>query len=86
MNTDGVSVHTGCLEAGFLYKVLGINLAALTGKSAAQWHFTDNAATKYGISAKNNTALTRKVASCAYMVVNAVKSDTGFWTWFKKYA
>ena len=44
------------------------------GKCAVQWRLTDNAATKSGIWAENHAALVRKVASCAYMVVNAVKS------------
>ena len=52
----------------------GYNLAASTGKGAVQWRLTDNAATKSGIWAENHAALVRKVASCAYMVVNAVKS------------
>lgn len=56
------------------YRTTLCNIAASTEKSAVQWRFTDNAATNSGILAKNHTALTRKVTSCAYMVVNAVKS------------
>ena len=57
-----------------MHKALGINMDASAEKVAAQWRSSVNAATKHGVLAENHAALTREVASCVYMVVNAVKS------------